>query len=199
MKSSSKNRGFTLIELMVVISIVSLLASVILATTATARRTAQKSALEQSLIQFQLALEVYKSTYDHYPYENGPTIDGLSKLYLSIFNKAKSFTPTSDYFTSYFQTISPNGTYEGSMIPSIINQPPLPLKNQSSANSSNYISYYIASDNYLNGKYCGSKPVKGYLLELLISSVGDTYNLPDENTTGIPTGGLNYQWCLTAP
>jgi len=71
-----ESRGFTLIELMVVISIIALLSSIVLASLKTARDKAQQKAFRQQMNQFIIALELYKADYGQYPHENqGATID----------------------------------------------------------------------------------------------------------------------------
>ena len=59
--------GFTLIELMVVISIISLLSSIILVTVYRARVNGRDARRLSDLQNVQTALELYYNTYNHYP------------------------------------------------------------------------------------------------------------------------------------
>lgn len=62
--------AFTLIELLIVISIISLLASVILASLSVARQDAYVAKLESELNSLQIAMEEYYSNNGYYPGEN---------------------------------------------------------------------------------------------------------------------------------
>ena len=62
-----KSRGFTLVELLVVISIISFLSSVVLANLNTARAKARDAQRISDMHQLQNALELYKNTYGSYP------------------------------------------------------------------------------------------------------------------------------------
>jgi len=62
-----KTRGFTLIEIMVVISVIGILASGLLVYIQIARVKAADSARDQQLTQIDTAVQLYKSTYDHAP------------------------------------------------------------------------------------------------------------------------------------
>jgi prepilin-type N-terminal cleavage/methylation domain-containing protein len=71
MKNSKK--GFTLVELMVVIAIVGLLSSIVLSSLGTARGKARDARRFEDLKQMQLALDLYYSFNKAYPLENcGP-------------------------------------------------------------------------------------------------------------------------------
>lgn len=65
MKTSKK--GFTLVELMVSISIIGLLSSIALASLNSARLKGNDAKRISDLHQIQLALEIYYSVYGHYP------------------------------------------------------------------------------------------------------------------------------------
>ncbi len=66
-RDNRKESGFTLIELLVVISIIGLLASIILASLSQARIKARDSTRVQNIVALRTALELYYSTYGHYP------------------------------------------------------------------------------------------------------------------------------------
>lgn len=59
--------GFTLIEILVVISIIGILSSVLYASFGEARDDSRNKALQAELREVQLALELYKSQNDRYP------------------------------------------------------------------------------------------------------------------------------------
>ena len=64
-----KNRGFTLVELMVVVSIIVLLSSLVLASLVSAKNNANRTKIAQGLLQVQNALEVYRLKNGYYPKE----------------------------------------------------------------------------------------------------------------------------------
>jgi len=66
----TKKRGFTLIELMVVISIIGLLSSIVLASLTNARRKAQDARLISDMINLRTAAEIYRSTTGSYYYSD---------------------------------------------------------------------------------------------------------------------------------
>lgn len=61
-------RGFTLIELMVVMSVVSVLATAISTAVSSVRTRSRDSIRKQSLTELRTALELYHSTYNQYPF-----------------------------------------------------------------------------------------------------------------------------------
>ncbi len=65
-------RAFTLIELMVVISIISLLSSIVLASVNTARAKARDARRLSDMHNIQIALELYRQTNNQYP--NGSSL-----------------------------------------------------------------------------------------------------------------------------
>lgn len=81
MKVSSLYRGFTLIEVLVVIAIIGLLSSVLYANFNDARKDARNKSLQAELKEVQLALELYKSQNGEYPDipACGSTFLGVSK------------------------------------------------------------------------------------------------------------------------
>jgi type II secretion system protein G len=66
-KNKKNNKGFTLIELMVVISIIGLLSSIVLASLKGARDKAKSVAFRESVMSFTKALELYRSDNGRYP------------------------------------------------------------------------------------------------------------------------------------
>jgi prepilin-type N-terminal cleavage/methylation domain-containing protein len=67
MSGVTRARGFTLIELMVVIAIIGLLSSIILASLSNSKDLATNSRVSQDIHQFQNALELYYTKYGGYP------------------------------------------------------------------------------------------------------------------------------------
>lgn len=63
----NKSKGFTLIELMVVISIIALLSSIVLASIRTARQRADNTKIVSEMKSLQTALELYKARFGIYP------------------------------------------------------------------------------------------------------------------------------------
>ncbi|MEK7579456.1 MAG: type II secretion system protein [Patescibacteria group bacterium] len=64
-------RGFTLIEILIVVAIMALLSSVILASLSTARRSARDAERVSELREMQTALELYYSDFEEYPDGDG--------------------------------------------------------------------------------------------------------------------------------
>lgn len=71
MKRPVSLRGFTLIEVLVVISIIAILSAILFASFDTAREDSRNKALRSELKEVQLALELYKAQNGEYP----PTAD----------------------------------------------------------------------------------------------------------------------------
>lgn len=67
MKKGLFRSGFTLVELLVVISIISVLMAVLFASFSSARESARDSARQSDLKELQLAIELYKSQNGEYP------------------------------------------------------------------------------------------------------------------------------------
>jgi prepilin-type N-terminal cleavage/methylation domain-containing protein len=67
MAKNNKLKGFTLIELMVVISIIALLSSVVLASVKSARDRADNTKIASEMKSLQTALELYKAQFGIYP------------------------------------------------------------------------------------------------------------------------------------
>lgn len=70
-KLRNNYKGFTLIELMVVMSIIAVLATLIIGAITVARRTALETAHRSNAKTMQLALEAFFTTYKRYPNDVG--------------------------------------------------------------------------------------------------------------------------------
>jgi prepilin-type N-terminal cleavage/methylation domain-containing protein len=71
----SKRRGFTLLELLVVISIIGLLSSIVLATLSSARSRARNAQTIQTIRQYILAIELYRNDKNSVPVLADPNLD----------------------------------------------------------------------------------------------------------------------------
>lgn len=67
MKKSIFKKGFTLVELMVVVTIIALLSAVLFANFGDARMSSRDKARKTELKEMQLSLELYKAQYGRYP------------------------------------------------------------------------------------------------------------------------------------
>ena len=75
-----KQKGFTIIELVVVIAIISVLASIILVNVVQYNQRGKAAWVLGQVNQIQKALEMYKNQYGYYPYQNGKDLgypDGI--------------------------------------------------------------------------------------------------------------------------
>jgi prepilin-type N-terminal cleavage/methylation domain-containing protein len=67
-------RGFTLIEILVVVAIIGILVAILVANFSDARKNAKNKALRTSLSEVQLALEVYKAQNGQYPVDTNSLV-----------------------------------------------------------------------------------------------------------------------------
>ena len=77
-------RGFTFIEIMVVVSVISMLSSVVLASVTPARAKARDSQRIQQVRQIDLAIQLYKATKGHAPELNGCQIQAVAMQESSV-------------------------------------------------------------------------------------------------------------------
>lgn len=119
-----KKEGFTLVEMLVAISIMGLLSSVVLASIYSTRAMARDAERVQALEQIKNALELYYHDNGVYPPGNyGYTIDSLS-----VEVDASYYFPASSNFTPYWDFLASH------LVPKYISRLPLdPLNNMASS------------------------------------------------------------------
>lgn len=120
-----KGRGFTLIEILVVISIIGILSAVLYANFGDARTEAKNESMQAELKEVQLALELYKAQNNRYP--DVPACGGPGGFGVNIASSV---------------TCDPN-PYIDRVVPEFIAELPSHLD---SANSNCDISYKVKSD-----------------------------------------------------
>lgn len=107
-------RGFTLVEILVVIAIIGILSAVIYANFGQARIEARNKAVRTSLSEVQLALEVYKAQNDQYPISQargGPGLFALIPDYISELPQNSESANTSCDMDDSQYTTDAGGTY----------------------------------------------------------------------------------------
>ena len=82
-RSSSRDQGFTLIEIMVVIGIIVVLAAVLIPAVSAARNSAKRSATETQMRSIALACESYYTMFNAYPGAPAESAYGASTLFSS--------------------------------------------------------------------------------------------------------------------
>lgn len=99
-KSNQAHRGFTLVELLVVISIIAVLSGLGLWAVMRARIRAQEFAMEQANSQIAQSLEAFRTKYGFYP----PNIDTVT----AAGNPKPGFVTNANDFIPYLNQIAPN-------------------------------------------------------------------------------------------
>lgn len=96
------NKGFTLIEILVVVSIISLLSAIIFASFKDAREQATNKSVKTELKETQLAIELYKAQNGSYP----PAQEDTSAPVSCVINSVGVDIADSDNCGSYYSIIS---------------------------------------------------------------------------------------------
>ncbi|NCN12103.1 type II secretion system protein [Candidatus Kaiserbacteria bacterium] len=123
----SKQKGFTLIEMLVVISIIGILSAVLYASFGEARVTARNRSLQAEIREVQLSLELYKAQNGRYP--EVPSSPCGSDTFVG----RKADSTNAACVTAYI----------ANLIPDYISELP---SHQLSANANCNISYQVAND-----------------------------------------------------
>ncbi len=205
-KNIRNNKGFTLIELMVVISIIAFLSSVVLASISKAREKAVLTKTVSEMRSLQTALEQYKLDNGIYPYEQTKST-GL--------NWNVDYTNISDNGGSYQLASTLNVLVSPKKyIPKIPASPKFPNNyNNADYLKSHAMGYLTQSADYLGRPWgwnyeCGGQPIKKYMIwyypggEALNLPYATMYNpsSPTDVYTGIqvqPGGSGGYRtYCL---
>lgn len=96
-------KGFTLVELMVVMSIISLMSSLVFASINTARARARDSARYSAVQQMRNAIELYITKYGHAPFIQGKEVCGSEKDFTEFGTEVNDCTARE--FDTGYQTI----------------------------------------------------------------------------------------------
>lgn len=107
-KSTNYHRGFTLLELLVVISIIALLSSVMLASFAQVKTKASNSQTLAEVNEYQTAFEQYYIDYGRYPADTSP---GDSIRCIGHYNSANKCMWAGDYHNESTKLNSEMGLY----------------------------------------------------------------------------------------
>lgn len=99
-KKIKNKKGFTLIELMVVIAIIGLLSSIVLASLKGARDKAANQKFKSETMELIKALELYKANNGQYPYENAASANGTTNYSAAILNNKTETVTTGDSLLS---------------------------------------------------------------------------------------------------
>lgn len=171
----SGSRGFTLIEVLVVIGIIGVLASVVLFATGDARGAARDKQRVIDLENIRLAIELFREANDHYPYQGCGAPDDASKW----------TGPGPHEITSGFIWADPADSvgcddYILDLAPDFIAELPLDPKFE----NENQIGYIYRS-NGTSYKLLLNRSFESILLE----SNDDPYARRHSNCTGLPVDG----------
>jgi prepilin-type N-terminal cleavage/methylation domain-containing protein len=138
-----RNRGFTLIELMVIASIISLLASILMANLVTAQRKARDVVRKSDLRQLRQALELYHLKHQFYP-------RGQCDEYQDDSGFSVAFFDRSNCSNNSWQKIEPDQTTPPGILDLVTDGQitALPLAPRNSAFYYIYLSYDCVTDNH---------------------------------------------------
>ncbi len=101
-------RGFTLIEMMIVVAIIAILVSILVPNFVRARAQAQTAACEANLKEIATALELYETDHDAYPAGTNAPVDG-SNADLTPYLKQVPVDPAAGPGVYYEYSVIDNG------------------------------------------------------------------------------------------
>ena len=140
--------GFTMIELLLVISVIALFASIILVSTVNARASAQDNILIQNTTEFSKALELYYQDYGYYPYVG---MTDQTPCILAGFNVAGAHCMLGQTsFTQGYYSATNTNALSASLAPYM---PQLPPQLTGAGSSPILISLYIIDPTYNAGGF----------------------------------------------
>lgn len=116
----SAEKGFTLIELMIVIAVIGILAAIALPRFGSVKSTANQARAESEMKNIQTALEMYYSKHEAYP-DTGEELQNIEGIDSSVITKysgggsnGSGYTPADDNGDGYqsYDWVYDNGEYE---------------------------------------------------------------------------------------
>jgi prepilin-type N-terminal cleavage/methylation domain-containing protein len=110
-----RRRGFTLVEMLVVISVIAILAGMLFPITAAVNRTKTKAKTRAELAQVENAIALYKTTLGHYPPDSGLPV--LNQLYYELVGTSLDGPVANQVFT----TLDGSHSIESTVLKPILN------------------------------------------------------------------------------
>lgn len=107
----TRSDGFTLLEILVVLAVISILATILVANFSDARKNAKNKAIRTSLSEVQLALEVYKAQNSRYPAAMSSLVPSFVQrlpVASEYANPSCSFNYSTDAGGSYYKLTAQN-------------------------------------------------------------------------------------------
>lgn len=204
----NKTRAFTLIELMVVVSIISVLSSISLVALQSARAKARDIIRLQTLKQVQTALELYRAKYGSYPYRKTTPVISLNDTEEGRSNSCETHEETGLDCSIHGHCADAYGNWDYTMnlLVSEGFLPRIPKDPQNTGYGTNmskcfkYTSTNIANDAW---RTCGSSPdtneikINQYGYTILFSTETSDFNLPRYYHNNL--GSRPYKYCLLGP
>lgn len=180
-------KGFTLIELMVAITILAIIAGIGLTTYASAQIYARDAKRKEDLSSIQIALDLYYQTNGHYPtYPEINCASDLSNRYCTIINDWEYST----------WAVCPEWLYEAAtgfgcikkLDTNYISSLPVDPINGGPLNASNGYVYYYKSTGYTGAGCPGNG--KWFVLKAQLENANDKDSVKSRTSAGNP-----YKWC----
>lgn len=181
-----KNQGFTIIELLVVVTIIGLLASVVLSSLQISKRSARESATFSTMIQIKKALEVYAVSYGQYPKE---TEDYDATSFANLFDgEAK--------FDDFIRKTPSEGGFLGDFFTKALLGP-----GERASTNLNYYHYFTKSNFDTTIRKCGNQIATKYVLAVRsdepLSQIPKLYSQSEGCANGSDDWCSNY-YCITS-